>query len=139
VPLGGLLEMVVLWGEQVYGYQGTKTDESSECIVGRFRKKLASSGSGAPIVVGTKFFTGAHTKDTVGGSTSSGLAVSFGLRFPLCACHALWLQKLLQARNMPLSHVTISLSSKLHDCHLSDSLAYQCFIFVGVGRVKVFH
>ena len=52
---------------QVYGYQGTKTGTSSECIVGRFAKRTKLAPNASPLVVGTKFFTVPWTNFLVGG------------------------------------------------------------------------
>ena len=53
--------------EQVYGFQGTKTGTSSECIVGRFAKDTKLDPNSAPLVIGTKFFTVPWTNFLVGG------------------------------------------------------------------------
>ena len=52
---------------QVYGFQGTKTGTSSECIVGRFAKRTKLAPKRAPLVIGTKFFTVPWTNFLVGG------------------------------------------------------------------------
>ena len=50
---------------QVYGFQGTKSGTSSECLLGRFAKRAKLAGD--PLITGTKFFTVPWTNFLVGG------------------------------------------------------------------------
>ena len=50
---------------QVYGYQGIKSSQSSEHLIGRFVN--SNQNTSQPLVVGTKFFTVPWTNALVGG------------------------------------------------------------------------